>query len=197
MVRVPPVELVVAGHQERGRAASGAPGPPGLLPHRRQRPRESVEHDDVEAADVDAQLQRVRRRDAEELPRRELMLDGAPLLGQVAGATRAPRPEPSSSSRRRAYCATSSAPRRLRVKARVWWPERTNRVTRSAVSTFADVRAPERSSTSGRCQHARTRSDRGEPSSSICSMSNPDSADASSPGLPIVALAKQNVGDAP
>ena len=89
------------------------------------------------------------------------------------------------------------APRRLRVNARVWWFVRTKRVRSSAASMFADARAPECASRRGRCQHASTRSDRGDASSSICSTSRPHNALASSPGLPIVALAKKKGGCEP
>jgi hypothetical protein len=83
------------------------------------------------------------------------------------------------------------------VKASVWRPARTKRASSSPVSTFADRRAPDSESISGRCQQPSTRSACGDPSTSIDSTGRPDNADASSPGLPIVALAKQNVGDAP
>ena len=63
-------------------APAGAPGAPGLLPHRRERAGEAVEHHRVEPADVDAELERVRRRDAEQLAAREVELELAPLLGR-------------------------------------------------------------------------------------------------------------------
>ena len=86
MRRVPLVELVVARDEDRRRTAAGAPGPPRLLPHRGERAGEPVEHDRVEAADVDAELQRVRRGDAEQPPARQLELQRAALLGEVARA---------------------------------------------------------------------------------------------------------------
>ena len=55
------------------------PAAPGLLPHRRERAREPVEDDRVEAADVDAELERIGRRDAEELAARQLELELAPF----------------------------------------------------------------------------------------------------------------------
>ena len=66
---VPLVELVVAGDEHRRGPPVGATGAPGLLPHRRERAGEPVEHDRVEAADVDAELERVRGRDAEHAAR--------------------------------------------------------------------------------------------------------------------------------
>ena len=85
---VPLVELVVAGHEHRGRPAIGAPRAPRLLPHRRQRSREAVEHHRIEAADVDAQLERVRGGDAEEAAAREVELELASLRREIAGAVR-------------------------------------------------------------------------------------------------------------
>ena len=64
------------------------PGAPRLLPHRRERAGEAVEHDRVEAADVDAELERVRGRDAEQPAARELELELAALRREVAGAVR-------------------------------------------------------------------------------------------------------------
>ena len=64
----------------------------------------------------------------------------------------------------------------------------------SAVSTLADARAPECSSSSGRCQHPSVRSDAARRRRRSSSTGAPHSAVASSAGLPIVALAKQNVG---
>ena len=129
---VPLVELVVARDEHRDRAPAGAPGAAGLLPHRRERAREAVEDHRVETADVDAELERVRRRDAEQPPARDVELERAPLLGR--GTRRGTRRRGrrararASARRRRAYCATTSAPRRLRVNASVWWPARTKRV---------------------------------------------------------------------
>ena len=69
-------------------AAVGAPGAAGLLPHRCERAGEAVEHDRVEAADVDAELERVRGRDAEQPAARELELERAALRREVAGPVR-------------------------------------------------------------------------------------------------------------
>ena len=85
---VPLVELVVAGHEHGGGAPIGATGASGLLPHRRERAGKAVEHDGVEAADVDAELERVRRGDTEQPATREVELELAALRGEVAGAVR-------------------------------------------------------------------------------------------------------------
>jgi hypothetical protein len=58
------------------------------LPGRRPRAGIADEHADVEAADVDPQLERARRKDGEQLAREKLLLDRAPLLGEVARAVR-------------------------------------------------------------------------------------------------------------
>ena len=99
---VPLVELVVAGDEHRRGPPSGASRPPGLLAHRRERAREAVEHHRVEAADVDAELQRVRCRDAEQAAVAEPALELAPLLGQVAGAVRGDAVRPAGDRRRQA-----------------------------------------------------------------------------------------------
>ncbi len=83
---VPLVELVVTGNEHRGRASVGATGAADLLPHRRQRSREAVEHHRVERPDVDAELERAGGDDPAELAVRELRLELASLGGEVAGA---------------------------------------------------------------------------------------------------------------
>ena len=88
MAHVPLVELVVARHEHRGGTAGAAAGAADLLAHRRERAGEAVEHDRVERADVDAELERVGGHHAAELAGRELGLELAPLVGEVAGAVR-------------------------------------------------------------------------------------------------------------
>src|SRR5690606_36801536 len=80
----PLVELVGAGDEHRRRLATAADGPAGLLPERGDRAGEAVEHDRVEAADVDAQLEGGGGDDAGQAPVEQLVLDAAPLLGEVA-----------------------------------------------------------------------------------------------------------------
>ena len=205
MARVPLVELVVAGDEHRGRPSRRAPRPPHLLAHRRERAREAVEHHRVEGTDVDAELERARCHDTAELAARQLRLELAPLVGEVAGAVRGDGRRRRrrrvgarcSASMPRACVATSSAPLRLRVNASVWCPSATKRDSSIAVSTFADARVPVRTSINGRCHTAKLRSACGEPSPSIASTGSPHSRDASSAGLPIVALVKQKVGSEP
>ena len=70
----------------RGRARGARASP--LLPERGDGSREADRDRAVEEADVDPELERVRRRHAEELALDEPPLDLAPLLGGVAGAVR-------------------------------------------------------------------------------------------------------------
>ena len=112
------VERVLAGDVDR----QPAPAPPGAAPHlaqRGDRPRERHADRRVQRADVDPQLQRVGRDDAEQLAVDQPRLELAPLLRRVArpvgrdplaparGAraarARAPRSAPSA----RPPCATS------------------------------------------------------------------------------------------
>ena len=151
------------------------------------------------AADVDAELERAGGDHAAELAARELRLELTSFGGEVAGAVRGHRRAGCrrAPSALRAWVATSSAPLRLRVNASVWWPSATKRESTIAVSAFADARVPECTSTSGRCHTAKRRSACGEPSPSIASTGRPHRREASSAGLPMVALVKQNVGDDP
>ena len=71
--------------------------PSELLPRRGHRARVAGEDRHVEPADVDAELERVRRDDAEDLAVAQAALDRPPLGRQVAAAIAAdagPRPEP-------------------------------------------------------------------------------------------------------
>ena len=80
------VQRVVARHQH-GEGVAGTPsGAAHLLPQRGAGAREAGEQDGVEAADVDAELERVGRGQAEQPPRAERLLELATLLGQVAAA---------------------------------------------------------------------------------------------------------------
>ena len=62
------------------------PGPADLLPRRRDRARVTGQDRHVESADVDPELERVRRDDAEDLAVAKAALDRSPLEGQVAAA---------------------------------------------------------------------------------------------------------------
>ena len=63
------VQRVVAGDEDDERLLLRPPRPAGLLPQRGERARVAGEHDGVEPGDVDAELQGVRRRDAEQVAR--------------------------------------------------------------------------------------------------------------------------------
>src|SRR5262245_117052 len=62
------------------------PGTTELLPRRRDGAGIAGEDGGIEAADVDAELQRVRRHDAEDLALAQALLDRASLRRQVAAA---------------------------------------------------------------------------------------------------------------
>ena len=79
------VERVLAGDEHR-QAVTAATGASPLLPQARHRAREADRDGAVEEADVDAELQRVGGRDAEQLSLDQPPLDLPPLRGRVAGA---------------------------------------------------------------------------------------------------------------
>ena len=70
------------------RALLRAPRPPGLLPRTCDGSRIAGDDARIEPADVDAQLQRARRRHAEQPSFGEIAFERAPLFGEVAGAVR-------------------------------------------------------------------------------------------------------------
>ena len=81
--------------EDRDRDVLAPPGAPDLLPRGGDRAGIAGEDGDVEPADVDAELERVRAHDPEDLAAPQALLDGAPLGGQVAAAVAAdPRPGP-------------------------------------------------------------------------------------------------------
>ena len=82
------VERIVLRHQHREGVPVPAPGSPGLLPHGGARARVAGQHGGVERADVDAELEGVRRRDREQLAVGQLPLELPTILGQVAGSVR-------------------------------------------------------------------------------------------------------------
>ena len=86
MVRQVVVQRVVAGDEDDQRLLLRPARPAGLLPQRRQGAGIAGEHDGVEAGDVDAELQGVRRGHPEQVPGREGPLQLPPLLRQVAAA---------------------------------------------------------------------------------------------------------------
>ena len=79
-------ERVADEHRERVLVPPSRPT--GLLAKAGQRVREADGDDGVEAADVDAELERRRRDDAEQPAGEHLLLDLAPVLGVVAGPVR-------------------------------------------------------------------------------------------------------------
>ena len=89
-VRLAREELVerVVGRDEDRQAPLPPAGASPLLAERRDGSRKADRDRAVEQADVDPELERVRRGDAEELALDEPSLDLAALLGRVAGAVR-------------------------------------------------------------------------------------------------------------
>ena len=84
----PLVQLVAAG-DEHGRRRIARPARSSrLLPERRDRAREAVDHHGVQTTDVDAELERRGGHHAGELAGEQLILDGAALLREVAAAVR-------------------------------------------------------------------------------------------------------------
>ena len=81
------VERVLAGHQH-GVAVPGPAGPAPALAQAGYRAREAGDERDVQAAHVDAQLERLRRHDGVELVGEQAPLDVPPLLRGVARAVR-------------------------------------------------------------------------------------------------------------
>ncbi len=90
LVRVPAEELVerVLPGDVDGEPAPAPAGPPPHLPEARDRARERDADRGVELADVDPELERIGRDDAEQLSGGEPPLDVLTLGGRVAGAIR-------------------------------------------------------------------------------------------------------------
>ena len=80
------VDRRAGGDEDRDARALPPSGPPELLPGGRDRPRVAGQDRDVEAADVDAELERVGGDDAEDLAVAQAVLDRPPLGRQVAAA---------------------------------------------------------------------------------------------------------------
>ena len=80
------LQEVVARNQDGERVLLLPSSPAELLPEGRHRAREPAQHDGVQSADVDAELERGRRDHRPESSVEQLGLDLAPLLRQVARA---------------------------------------------------------------------------------------------------------------
>ena len=80
------IHRLVVRHEDRERRLALAAGAAGLLPGAGERRRSADQDRRVEAADVDAELERVGRDHAAELAREERLLDRAPLFRQVTAA---------------------------------------------------------------------------------------------------------------
>src|SRR5262249_61959449 len=79
-------------HQDRGRPPAPPAGAPGLLPQRGDAAGIAGEHGDVEVADVDAELERIGRDDAEHLALAQTLLDRPATRRQIAAAIAAHDP---------------------------------------------------------------------------------------------------------
>ena len=129
------VQRVVAGHQHRERLLAGPPGAARLLPERGPGAREARDQHRVQPGQVDAQLQRVGRGEAEQVAAEQRLLQRAPLLPQVAAAVGG-HPVPQlrgdlGEQRARADRGHDSAPRRERTNASVRAPSTTRSASRS------------------------------------------------------------------
>ena len=82
------VERVVARDEHTQGVATGAAGPPDLLPQRGPRARESPEEHGVQPGDVDAQLEGVGRRQTDEPTVAQRLLQRTAFLRKVAPAVR-------------------------------------------------------------------------------------------------------------
>ena len=83
------IDRARAGDEDRHACLAAATGATHLLPGRRDRARVTGQDRRIQAADVDAQLERIRRHHAEDLAAAQPGLDIAPLRGQVAAAVAA------------------------------------------------------------------------------------------------------------
>lgn len=80
------VQRVVTGDEYRHPPLSRTPGPTSLLPQRCQSSWPPGDDDEVEAGDVDPELQRIRRRHRQQSTRAQCGLEQPALLGEVAAA---------------------------------------------------------------------------------------------------------------
>ena len=192
------VERVLARDEHR-EAVAAAAGPAPLLAQRGDRAGEAHRDRAVELADVDSELERVRRRDAEELALHKPPLDLTPLRGRVAGAVGS---EPRGGRGVDAVGGEAVdqlcrlAALREADRAQPARDEPRHQERRLARARSRERRAPGRASAGfqrtmsrsrpGATCRRRRRSPRG-----------PVSASASSPGFAIVAEARRNCGSAP
>ena len=198
LVRLAHEELVeaVLARDEHGETAAAPARAPPLLAQRGDGPGKADRDDDVEQADVDAELQRVRGGDAEQLAVDQAALDLSALCGRVAGAIgREMRvvAEPLGGEavdelgRLPALCKgerpqASLDEERLQLRR---FRERARRVGRARRRAAAGSRARPCARRAAR-RRRRSRSPR-----------SPRSAAPSSPGFEMVAEASRNCGSAP
>ena len=131
--------------EDRDARALAPPGAAELLPGRRDRARIAGQDRHVERADVDAELERVRRDDAEDLAVAQAVLDRAALRRQVAAAVAADAASAARSSRaapRAGRSSRISTATRDRPKTIVWRPARRNGSAQRWARVRADPRAP-------------------------------------------------------
>jgi hypothetical protein len=88
MVHEVGVQRVVPGDQHRQSLPAGPPGPTRLLPQRSPRARIPADQHGIQPDQVDAELERVGRRQPEQLPAEQLPLDLPPVLLEVTGPVR-------------------------------------------------------------------------------------------------------------
>ena len=158
------VERVVLGDEHGERPLRTPAGATRLLPHRGAGARVAGEDRRVERTDVDPELERVRRRDREQVAVGELSFETTTVLGEVPGAVgldarprlgRSPTP-------RRVNSARSSAARRDRVNPIVRTPWSTSFAISHDASDSAERRWPVSSSTIGGFHRTKRFSPRGD-----------------------------------
>ena len=193
------VERVLGGDEDPETLAP-PPCTTPLLPKRRGRSGEPNRNRAIQVADVDTQLERVGRDDAEQLPVGEGSLDPPAILGRCIPRGRRRAAEPLRGRAVRALASisyTNSQPARLLANTMVRTPRATSPASSVAASPNVLARTPSSSSSSGGFQMAISRSAAGEPSSSTTVTGPPASRSAASPGLAMVADVIANLGLAP